>query len=194
MAFPEYPIYSWFIVIWVGIAIITFLALFLITAPYGRHVRNGWGPQIPSRWGWIIMESTVLVVFSLFFFSGPEKASLNYFFLGLFFLHYINRSFIYPLRIKNTNRTMPLSIMLMAVIFNFGNGYLNGFWLGHVFPSYSMDWISDPRFIIGVGLFFSGMAINWHADEVLRKLRKPGETLLLRKPRLQSAGPYRAKP
>lgn len=34
----------------------------------------------------------------------------------------------------------------------------------------------EPRFVIGVALFFLGMAINIHSDHILRSLRKPGDT------------------
>lgn len=32
------------------------------------------------------------------------------------------------------------------------------------------------RFLVGVAIFFTGMAINMHADYTLINLRKPGET------------------
>ena len=36
---------------------ITALLLLFIVAPYGRHERPGWGPTIPSRWGWVYFPS-----------------------------------------------------------------------------------------------------------------------------------------
>jgi 3-oxo-5-alpha-steroid 4-dehydrogenase 1 len=36
--------------------------------------------------------------------------------------------------------------------------------------------VTEPRFLVGVGLFALGMMINWQADDILRNLRKPGET------------------
>jgi steroid 5-alpha reductase family enzyme len=39
-----------------------------------------------------------------------------------------------------------------------------------------MEWLTDPRFILGMVVFFTGMAINWHSDAILINLRKPGET------------------
>lgn len=34
----------------------------------------------------------------------------------------------------------------------------------------------EPHFVIGVIIFFVGMALNWQADAILINLRKPGET------------------
>ena len=71
---------------------------------------------------------------------------------------------------------MPLSVMAMAMGFNTMNGLANGWGLFHRDRSYGADWLTDPRFLIGCALFVGGMALNLHADAVLRALRKPGET------------------
>ncbi len=36
---------------WMGLAAVVFVTLFFVTAPYGRHLRAGWGPQVPLREG-----------------------------------------------------------------------------------------------------------------------------------------------
>ena len=40
---------------------------------------------------------------------------------------------------------------------------------------YPESWLVDARFLFGVVIFFVGMAINVHSDNVLINLRKPGE-------------------
>ena len=47
---------------WIGLAVVVFVALFFVTAPYGRHLRAGWGPMLPARLGWMVMEATGVVV------------------------------------------------------------------------------------------------------------------------------------
>ncbi|KAI0231600.1 3-oxo-5-alpha-steroid 4-dehydrogenase 1 [Lamellibrachia satsuma] len=94
--------------------------------------------------------------------------------LGMFSVHYLHRTFIYPLLIRGGTPT-PLLIFLISFSFCSLNGYLQGcslIFCGHYPPS----WTTDPRFYLGIFLFFAGMAINIHSDHILRTLRKPGET------------------
>ena len=70
---------------------------------------------------------------------------------------------------------MPLVIAFSAVFFNLINGSINGYYLGN-FATYELSWLYDPRFIIGMILFFIGAYINISSDNILLKLRKPGET------------------
>jgi 3-oxo-5-alpha-steroid 4-dehydrogenase 1 len=51
----ESVFYHWLVIAWMALAAVTFVALFFVTAPYGRFTRGGWGPRIESRWGWILM-------------------------------------------------------------------------------------------------------------------------------------------
>ncbi len=168
-----YNIYAW---IWIAIAVVTFIALLKITAPYGRHTKSTWGPLIDNKLGWFIMEFFVLVVLGFFIWTGTNtQTTVNFIIIGLFALHYINRSIIFPLRIKTNGKKMPVSIMFMALFFNLNNGFLIGYYLGE-FATYPIEWLKTPQFIIGVSVFAIGMFINWKSDMVLINLRKPGET------------------
>ncbi|NJL13495.1 MAG: DUF1295 domain-containing protein [Microscillaceae bacterium] len=171
------PFYFWILLlVWNLVALGVFLLLFFVTAPYGRHERAGWGLRVPNRWGWIGMEVVSPLVFAYFFWAGqsPKTWPVLVFF-ALWVGHYFNRSLIFPFRLKTQGKTMPLSIVLSAVFFNSVNGFLNGHFLGHL-AHYPVAWGSDIRFWAGLGLFLVGMAVNVHADEVLLRLRKPGQT------------------
>ena len=160
----------------IGLALITFISLFFITAPYGRHGRGGWGPEINQRIAWVLMELPACVLWLAIFFMGEhalEVAPLAL--MSLWQVHYVNRTFIFPLRIKAEGKTTPLSIVLTAVAFNTLNAYVNARWVSHL-GHYDASWLFDPRFILGALVFVLGFAINQHADWVLMNLRKPGET------------------
>lgn len=67
-------------------------------------------------------------------------------------------------------------LMAFSVIFNTMNGYVNGYYLFHLADPYPLSWLYDPRFILGALLFITGYYINRKSDNILRNLRKPGET------------------
>lgn len=70
---------------------------------------------------------------------------------------------------------MPLVIMLLAIVFNFVNAYINGYYLSHHQELYPASWFSDGRFIVGFILFATGMYINISSDNHLIDLRKNHE-------------------
>ena len=161
---------------WISLAVVVFFILLKIAAPYGRHSSEKWGPLISNKWAWMIMELPVLIVLYAIIFPDVILFSFPYLMIiGLFSLHYINRIFIFPFRIHTKGKKMPVVIMLSAIFFNIMNGFSFGYYLIH-FADYTSDWLSDPRFIFGIILFFTGLYINWKADSILIDLRKPGET------------------
>lgn len=157
-------------------ALFMFVSLMFVTAPYGRHARAGWGPEIGSRLAWWIMEVPASLGFALFFFAGEhsrEPVPLALFLLWQ--LHYFDRAFLYPLRIRVGRRTTPLATVASGFAYNCINAFLNGTSLSAV-TRYEPSWFGDPRFLLGVALFLAGWTINRWADTVLRNLRRPGET------------------
>lgn len=171
-----WEIYFYVALGWIIIGVITFFYLFKQTAPYGRHSTEKWGPMIDNKLGWFLMEFFVLVVLFCFLWFGSVKINIvSGIMVGLFSFHYLNRSVIFPLRIKTKGKKMPLAIMLSAMCFNMMNGFLLGYYFGH-FANYNLSWLTDPRFIVGLMIFLTGMIINWQSDGILISLRKPGET------------------
>jgi len=163
--------------VWIGIAVVIFPFVLRITAPYGRHTNTTWGPLISNRAGWILMESPALFFFAVLFIFGKNHHNLiPWIFFTLWIIHYTNRTLIFPFRLHTKGKKMPITIVLMAICFNFVNGFINGYYLGSLSEPYVLSWLYDPRFIIGFFMFCSGLAINWQADNILIHLRKPGET------------------
>jgi len=168
--------FSQFVIAWIILGLILFPVQFFITAPYGRHSNKKWGPMIPNKVAWVIMEFPVLLIFLSFVFSGPAPLSpATWIFIAAFSFHYINRSIIYPFRTKTSGKKMPLTVALMALTFNVVNGTLNGYYFGFIQPNYPIEWLADPRFIIGLILFVGGMIINIQSDNILIRLRKSTE-------------------
>ncbi|WP_063850731.1 hypothetical protein [Flammeovirga sp. SJP92] len=161
--------------IWINIALITFCILFFfkVVAPFGRHTRSDWGPVLSNSWGWFIMEIiSIIGLWSGFLITGGMQSPLIAKVAMVFWtLHYINRTFIFPFRMPNKKKKMPLVIVGSAVFFNSINGTLNGIFLGQ-----GWFYFSFPLFVAGMLLFGIGMYINIKSDNILLNLRKPGET------------------
>lgn len=165
------------IIAWFVLAAATFVSLFFVTAPYGRHSRKGWGPALPSRLGWLIMEAPSALVFALCFaFGRHREMPTAWIFLGIWEVHYLYRAFVYPWLLREKDRHMPFSVVGMAVLFNTANAYLNGRFVFTFSGGYPISWLSHPAFLVGLGLFLTGFGINQWADRVLHHLRRPGET------------------
>ena len=156
--------------------VVTFVSLFFVVAPYGRHERAGWGPTLPDRLGWMVMESPSLIWFSILFFSGKHHGEAAPLVLwAMWALHYTNRTLVYPLRTKTKGKRMPVVIVAMALAFNVTNATANASWIGDL-GAYPKTWVVHPAFIGGVALFALGMFVNMDADRRLFSLRKPGDT------------------
>jgi 3-oxo-5-alpha-steroid 4-dehydrogenase 1 len=163
-------------IIWIALAVFIFPFLLKITAPYGRHAKNNWGPNIDNKLGWVLMELPSLVIFVLLVLLGTNPLSSPVWVLfGLWTIHYFNRSVIFPIRTNTKGKKMPVLIMLSAVFFNLINAGLNGYWLGFAAPAYPENWTTDPRFILGGIIFICGFIINQSADKKLISLRKGGK-------------------
>lgn len=176
MAMDEATIHRAVLWVFLAVALVTFPALFLVTAPYGRHGKGTWGPTISSRTGWLLMESPSAIVFFALFLLGDRRDPASIAFLLLWELHYFHRAFVFPFRMRGAEKPMPVLIAAFAFTFTALNGYLNGRWLYAFGPARDVSWLWDPRFLVGAAVFLAGFVINQHADWVLIHLRKPGET------------------
>lgn len=126
-----------------------------------------------------MMEAPVFIVMLYMWASNGASTALPSFLAFLLFeLHYFQRSFIFPMLMNGKSR-MPIAIMLMGITFNVINGLLIGTSL-FVFPpslfNEGIAYLAHPTAILGIAIFFVGMAINLHSDHVIRHLRQPGDT------------------
>ena len=72
----------------IALALAVFAVLFFISAPYGRHVRKGWGPVIASRYAWMIMEFPAFFLIAALVCTHMKQAGwFGLFFLGIWEVH-----------------------------------------------------------------------------------------------------------
>ena len=171
----ERNIYDWVLMGVFIAALVTVLALVFVSAPYGRHERSGWGPTIPSRIGWILMETPPVFLFLWVYFQGEKRFEpIPLLFLTLWQIHYVHRAYIFPFRLKIAGKKTPLLVVFLAIVFNVPNAYLNARWISH-FGSYPTNLFQSPILWAGLLVFIVGLGINLHSDSILMNLRKPGE-------------------
>lgn len=151
---------------------LTFVALFFITAGYGRHRKARTRFCCSNRAGWIIMEIPAVLGFLGVVFGGQYAAATPVWILVLIWMsHYGYRTLIYPFRLTYVPTRMPLEIALIGCCFQSLNAYLNGTWISQL-HKYEMSWFLDWRFVVGVGLFYTAFAGNLWSDEILLRLKK----------------------
>lgn len=160
-----------------GLLTIVSLTTF-VTAPYGRHSKGGWGLMVNPKLAWVLMECPNLVAVVYFYLKnytpGTFPPATNCVLLAFYTGHYINRSLVFPLRMKG-GKKMPVTVMLSALFYCSWNGFIQGKWLMEL-KEYEDETLSSARFILGSLVFVTGFSINYQSDEILRNLRKPGET------------------
>lgn len=164
--------------IMLALAVVVFIVLQRVSAGYGMMYNSHWGPVVNNKLGWILMEAPVFIAMLLFWILSPRRAEPSLIVMAsLFEIHYFQRSFIFPMKIRGVSK-MPVVIIAMGVIFNLVNSYMIGGWLFWVSPAdaYPVSWLYNPLFILGTLIFAVGMYINQSSDYIIRHLRKPGDT------------------
>jgi 3-oxo-5-alpha-steroid 4-dehydrogenase 1 len=154
---------------WMGLAAAVALMLTRISAPYGRHGRPGWGPTLPARWAWCVMEVVTLLGFGMCWWFGGEPTAAGVLFLVLYGGHYLYRSFIYPLLTPPGASPVPATVAGMAVVFNVINSTILGGWLYLAGPPLESIGV---RTVLGVLLFVFGFVTHVRSDAILRSLRR----------------------
>jgi len=129
------------------------------------------GFKIGARLGWIIQElPSFLVAAGFLYEKWPHDVNWTQTLLiGMFTLHYFNRSFIFPFQIKQ-GRDTSLAIVASAFTFTLYNGFIQSHYILYV-VNFAEKEIFSPTFIAGTIIFFIGMSINLDADHRLRCLR-----------------------
>lgn len=154
---------------------LVFIGLWWISAPYGRHHRPGWGPVLPNRLAWWLMELPALGVIAWLTLSTPGgREPVACVPLVFWCGHYAYRTFVYPALMRPSAHSFPALLVLFAIAFNVLNGYNNANALLANAAAGTPLWTA--HFVIGAAVFVAGFALHVHSDLVIRDLRRPGET------------------
>jgi 3-oxo-5-alpha-steroid 4-dehydrogenase 1 len=162
-----------------AIVLLTAVSAPFVATPYGRFADAKWGAALDPRLGWMLMELPASVVFLATYFRGPNwDQPFPLFFLFVWCCHYLNRGFLMPLFMrvpKGQKSSFGLMVVVIGWCVTSLHGYLNAAWVTRYHPVTGWSWFSDPRFFVGIALYYGGFALNLHADHVLRTLRTKEE-------------------
>jgi len=166
-----------FLLIMAAVAVGVFIVLNFVEAGYGYTFNPKFGFSFSNKAGWVLMEAPVSIVMAvLWLISDRTWQSAPLVLFIMFQIHYVQRAFIFPFLMRG-NSKMPLSIVVLGVIFNTLNACMQGGWIFFVSPAdYYDGWFAKPYIYVGAAIFFAGMFINLQSDDIIRHLRKPGDT------------------
>lgn len=143
---------------------------------YGRFSSEKLGFNLNPKFGWWLMEMPATVVFLLAYLTGPARFEPTSLVLaGIWALHYFNRGWFFPLSIRQVpgkRSTFNVSVVVMGMVVTSMHGYLNGALFSHdFFRRYNSNWLTDPRFLIGVAIYLCGFALLVNSESIVRNLR-----------------------
>ena len=158
---------------------LTAVSAWFLPTPYGRFASPRFGLRLGPRLGWWLMELPATLSFLWVYFHGAHRwAPTPLVFLGVWLIHYGNRGFLFPLRMRvaaGSQATFSLLVVLIGWLATSLHGYLHARFLSHLGTHYTQQWLTDPRFLIGIAIYYAAFVGNLHSDAILRSLRTPQE-------------------
>jgi 3-oxo-5-alpha-steroid 4-dehydrogenase 1 len=168
------PTYDTLLACALGFAGLVFVISWCLPSPYGRFASAKYGISLNPRLGWFLMELPATLSFLYFYWRGPRRGELvPLVFLAMWLVHYANRGFLFPLRMR-VARGDKSSFSLTVIVVGWGVTALHGYFHASYFTRfghYTNAWLSDPRFLAGFFLYYLSYALNLHSDAVIRGLR-----------------------
>jgi len=169
------PTYDTVLSFALGLVVLVFIGAAVMKGPYGRFASDQWGVNLSPRVGWFLMELPATLSFVFFYFQGRNRFELvPLFFLLVWLVHYANRGFVFPYLIrspKGAKASFSIMIVVMGWIVTTLHGYLNAAFISDLGTHFTVAWFTDPRFIIGITLYYASFVLNIQSDAIIRNLR-----------------------
>lgn len=152
--------------------------------PYGRFASTTLGLNLNPKLGWWLMEIPATVVFAIFYLTGPQRFEPTPLVLAaIWVLHYGNRGWFFPLSIRQVpgkRGSFNISVLAAGMAVTSLHGYLNGAFFSHDYKhQYGTEWLTDPRFLVGLIVYLGGFTLLVSSESIVRNLRDkndPGAT------------------
>ena len=128
-----------------------------------------------SKAAWILMETPAVLTPMAFFLCSRNRSAGMILCLCLWEMHYLYRSYVYPLLQRGSRPSFPLVLAALAFVFNINNGTIIGYDL-FLKGRAAFAGIVCFRCAAGLVIFLSGFALHVASDARIRSLRRKGET------------------
>lgn len=165
----------------VGFCFVAFIVIahFFTQSPYGRFASEKMGFNLNPKLGWWLMELPATVVFIFFFINGERATETVPLLFGLIWLiHYANRGWFFPLAMrvaKCERKSFSLTVAASGIFVTAMHGYLNATFFTEYGKHINTEWLTDPRFIIGICIYYSGYILTVQSESIIRNLRDPND-------------------
>jgi protein-S-isoprenylcysteine O-methyltransferase Ste14 len=162
---------------------VTFIILFFIPAQYGKlHDTKRTFLTLPNNIAWILEEIpnifiTIYYAYINIYTPTGKVNYLNILMILPFFIHYVHRGVIYPLKVKKT-KNFPLEVTTFACLFTTVNATMQCRSIFH-FKEYSLSDLTDLKFLIGLTLFIVGMYLNIIHDYYMIRIKKENNSYVI---------------
>ena len=117
------------------IALFVFIALYFVKAGYGMFRTASWGISINNKLAWMLMEAPVFIVMLLLWWNSAQYNSIVPFnFLSLIPIALFPARLCVSFPAEGERAVCHLLIMMMGMLFNLLNGFMQGEWLFYLAP------------------------------------------------------------
>jgi 3-oxo-5-alpha-steroid 4-dehydrogenase 1 len=169
------PTYDAVVQVAFGFVAVVAVAAWFVPSAYGRFADSRFGLAVSPRFGWFLMELPSTVVFLLVYALGSRRGDpVALVLLAIWLGHYAYRGFYFPWAMRSprgSRASFSFAIVGVGWLSTGLHGYLNAAFISVVGRGYQLAWLWDPRFLLGVVVYYVGFALTVHSDAVIRNLR-----------------------
>jgi 3-oxo-5-alpha-steroid 4-dehydrogenase 1 len=171
--------YDTWLTVALGYVLFAAVGSLFIPSPYGRFASARYGISVSPRLGWFLMELPAVPVFCFFFFTGIRWSDpVPLLILGVWLIHYGHRAYLFPYLMRSAPGAKS-SFSLLVVVAGWGatslHGYLNASFATTHSTHFTTAWLTDPRFLVGIVLYYISFGLTLQAEAIQRNLRTKAE-------------------
>jgi 3-oxo-5-alpha-steroid 4-dehydrogenase 1 len=158
-------------------AAFTIVGSLFVPGAYGRFASDKMGVNLNPKLGWWLMEIPATVSFLWFYVQGPRAAEgVPLVLAAVWLIHYGNRGWFFPLSIRTVpgkKSSFSITVMALGMFVTAIHGYLNAKWFTELGTHLTRDWLTDPRFLFGLAIYYAGYFTILRSESIVRNLRDP---------------------